>query len=76
MAERRMKVLLPVALLAGGAAIVALLFLLRPTAETRPPAVIAPMVEVQTLAPEPVRFTVRTQGTVVPRTESELIPQV
>lgn len=37
---------------------------------------IAAAVRVQEIKPEPIQLTVRSQGTVVPSTESELIPEV
>ena len=50
-------------------------------ASSEPPAsqsavVPIPLVRIITVAPETVRLNVNTYGTVVPRTESELIPQV
>ena len=44
--------------------------------ESRAPEVLAPLVRVVEAVPEVYSFTVRAQGTVVPRTESDLIPQV
>jgi RND family efflux transporter MFP subunit len=41
-----------------------------------PPNVEAPLVRTVRVEPQPVQFTVRAHGTVVPRTESELVPQV
>ncbi len=71
-----MKVLIPIGLLAVGGVVVALLFVLAPKPEIQPPGIIAPFVHVQPISAEPVKLTVVTQGTVVPRTESELVPQV
>jgi len=74
--RRRLKLLVPVALLGLGALGVATLFVLRPRIEPAPPKTIAPLVRVQAVQPEPIRFSVRAHGTVAPRTESDLIPQV
>ena len=43
---------------------------------SEPVAVLAPLVEVIEVTPQPYEFTVRAQGTVVPRTQSDLIPQI
>jgi RND family efflux transporter MFP subunit len=67
---------LPLGILAAGAAAVVVLLATRPRVEPDPPEVAAPLVRVTSVAPEPHRFVVRTQGTVEPRTESELVPQV
>jgi RND family efflux transporter MFP subunit len=45
-----------------------------PEAEPTPPA--APLVRVLDVAPGPLRLTVRAHGTVEPRTESDLVPEV
>ena len=72
----KLDVLLPFALLAAGALGVTLLFGLRPAPESVQPEEIAPLIRVQTMTREPVRFVVRTQGAVAPRSESALVPQV
>ena len=48
----------------------------RPRVEPAPPNVEAPLVRVVRVEPRLVQFTVRAHGTVAPRTESELVPQV
>jgi RND family efflux transporter MFP subunit len=70
------KVWLPLAILAAGAVGVAALYLTRPRVEAAPPDVEAPLVRTVRVEPQSVQFTVRAYGTVVPRTESELVPQV
>jgi RND family efflux transporter MFP subunit len=52
------------------------LVLTRPRVEPVPPNVEAPLVRTVRVEPRPVQFTVRAHGTVAPRTESELVPQV
>lgn len=47
-----------------------------PELEPEAPAPIAPTVRVMTVQPESVQLLVHSQGTVQPRTESELIPEV
>ncbi len=70
------KIWLPIAILGAGALGVALLFLTRPTVEPRPPRVVDPLVRVETVAPRTVRYAVEANGTVLPRTQSDLVPQV
>jgi len=70
------KVWLPLAILAAGAVGVAVLMLTSPRIEPAAPDVEAPLVRTVRVEPRPVQFTVRAHGTVVPRTESELVPQV
>lgn len=70
------KVWLPLALLAAGALGVVLLVQTRPRAEPRPPQLTTPLVRAVRVAPQPVRYEVSAQGTVVPRTQSDLVPQV
>lgn len=76
MSPRTRKILLPFGILVLGALGVALQLSLRSTPEETTPEVLAPLVHVTSAAPVPYTFTVKAQGTVVPRTESELVPQV
>ena len=69
-------VLVVVLILAVGAAGVALLVSLRPTIEAKPPLVKPPRVRVEYVEPQELELRVRTHGTVMPRSESSLIPQV
>ena len=70
------KTILPilVLVLAIGAAIFA--FVARPRAKSQLRRVPAPLVRVVTARPQNVEITVRTQGTVRPRTEIDLVAQV
>jgi RND family efflux transporter MFP subunit len=70
------RVWLPFAILGIGILGVAALVATRPRVEPAPPRIEAPLLRVVQVEPQPVQFTVRTQGTVMPRTESELVPQV
>tara|TARA_Y100001949_G_scaffold63940_2_gene54144 strand:- start:1993 stop:3138 length:1146 start_codon:yes stop_codon:yes gene_type:complete len=49
---------------------------LRPDAPTRPPIVIIPQVRVVEVELTEVTLTVKSQGTVEPRTQSQLVPEV
>lgn len=73
---RPAKVFAPIGILIAAGAGVAVLVATRPQVDPKPPEVAPPLVRVLRAEPEPVRFSVRTQGTVVPRTESELVAQV
>ena len=66
----------PLAALGVGFAVFTLLMATRPALETRPPAALAPLVRVVAVEVQDVQLSVRTHGTVAPRTESELIPEV
>jgi RND family efflux transporter MFP subunit len=70
------RVWLPFAILGVGVLGVAALVTTRPRVEPATPTVEAPLLRAVQVEPRPVRFTVRTHGTVMPRTESELVPQV
>ncbi len=66
----------PVAVLAGGLAVSVLLIATGPKVEPRAPDVVPPLVRVLTVSHETVQLRVSAHGTVVPRTESELVPEV
>jgi len=72
----RKKALVPLAILAAGAIAVGIVVATRPSVEAGPALVNAPLVSVIEVQPRDLQFSVHTQGTVVPRTESDLIPQV
>lgn len=76
MSRRILQIVLPMVVLAVGVGVAALLLYSRAPIEQvdRTPA--APRVSVLEVGPESVRLSVETHGTVAPRTESELIPQV
>ena len=69
-------VLIPIAILGLGIVIVYFLWLTRPQATPSPVEVVLPLIRVQTLSPRALQLFVDAQGTVAPRTESELKPQV
>ncbi|MCH2185121.1 efflux RND transporter periplasmic adaptor subunit [Myxococcota bacterium] len=64
------------AVLAVGAAGVFAILAMRPSAEARPQVKRPPLVEVMSVEPGPYEFMVRAHGTVVPRREGDLVPQV
>lgn len=72
----RPRSLAPLFVLLGGFAVAALLIATGPRVEPRPPVVEAPLVRVLTASPETIQLSVSTHGTVAPRSESELIPEV
>ncbi|MEE2636007.1 MAG: efflux RND transporter periplasmic adaptor subunit [Acidobacteriota bacterium] len=73
---RLLKGLLPVVVvgLAVGAAY--LMYVNRPPVETQAPVIEPPSVRVQTVAFEQIALTVASQGTVQPRTTSQLVPEI
>jgi RND family efflux transporter MFP subunit len=70
------KVWLPFAVLAGSLVLVAAVIATRPMPPTEEVAVLLPVVRVTTAVPGSHRFVVRAQGTVMPRTESDLVAQL
>ena len=73
---RGSRTLLPLAILAVGAALSALLLITRPRVEPQPAESMAPLVRVTEAEPRSLVLLVRGHGTVVPRSESDLVPQV
>lgn len=74
--KRYPKVLLPVLVLTIGLLIGGGMVLARPSVATRTPSNPTPMVHVLHAKPESVHLKIRSQGTVAPRTESDLIAEV
>jgi RND family efflux transporter MFP subunit len=73
---RILKILLPVVLIVAGALIAMALVQHRKAPERVPAEVVRPLVRAQTVEPRELRMSVRSQGTVSPRTESALVPEV
>jgi len=71
----RAKILAPIAVLAVAAAAVAALNQLRPAAEPKVPERVAPLVGVIRATPSTAKLAVTAQGTVEPRTESDLVTE-
>ncbi|NNL65700.1 MAG: hypothetical protein HKP30_05615, partial [Myxococcales bacterium] len=74
--KNRARILVPIVILAVGVLAIRGLQQMQPEIEARPPEAVAPLVRVVVAQPSDVTVHVRTQGTVVPRTESDLVPQV
>ena len=70
--NRWVKIVLPLAIVAGSVLFLVFMVRSRPVVESRPPAVPPPIVRVTTATLDTVRLTVRSQGAVIPRTESAL----
>jgi RND family efflux transporter MFP subunit len=71
-----LRALVPIALIVAGLLVAVLLVATGPEVVPRPPEVAAPRVRVQTVKPQSVRMVVTANGTVVPRTQSDLVPEV
>ena len=71
-----MKILFPVGILALGALGVVIMAVLRPVPEARPQEPVAPLVRTIRVTPQAVQFIVAAQGTIMPRRQSDLVPQV
>ena len=70
------KFLLPIGLVIGGIGLAAAIIATGPTLEQLPPPPNEPVVRTWEAHTETVRMSSFTHGSVVPRTESELIPEV
>ncbi|MCR9093181.1 MAG: efflux RND transporter periplasmic adaptor subunit [bacterium] len=66
----------PLLIIGAAVLVVALLVRVQRSPEDRPQQNAAPLVRTVVAEPTEVRFTVQANGSVTPRTESELIPQV
>lgn len=72
----RLKVVLPLVVLGLGILGATGVVVLSPEVAVRPPAVQPPLVRVVRAKTEDLQLRVRTQGTVEPRTETDVIPEV
>ncbi|MCY3963587.1 MAG: efflux RND transporter periplasmic adaptor subunit [Acidobacteria bacterium] len=70
------KKLLPLLVLAAAAAVVVVLLRTRPVVETAPREIAPPPVRVVAVQPTSVELRVRSQGSVVPVTEADLVSEV
>ncbi len=70
------RIFTPILILLVGFGIAAAIIVTGPELQQQPPPDNAPLVRTWVAAPETVRMTTVTHGTVLPRTESELIPEV
>ena len=67
---------LPIVIIAAAAAVMILMIRLKPEVQKQEIVSPPPLVRVMEVVPGPHRFIVRSQGTVSPRTESQLVPEV
>jgi RND family efflux transporter MFP subunit len=74
--EKRLKIVLPIAILIVGIAITMVMVKSRGPVQTRPPREYAPLVRVVTATASTHTFTVTTNGTVKPRTSTALVSEV
>jgi RND family efflux transporter MFP subunit len=74
--ESKLKVILPFGILIVGAVIAMVMVKSRSPVEMRPTTEFAPLVRVIEVQPEETTMVVKTQGTVKPRTEGELVAEV
>jgi RND family efflux transporter MFP subunit len=74
--QPHMKVLVPIAILGLGLLAVLAVKMMQSSVESKPAQASARLVSVIEAQPRDIQFSVFAQGTVVPRTESDLIPQV
>ena len=71
-----LKVLLPLVIVAGAVLGMLLMIWSRPPVETLTPVIARPGVRVHEVALQDAPLTVTSQGTVQPRTESQLVPEI
>lgn len=76
MSDRKLKVVLPIAILALAVIVMMVMIKSRPAVPTRPRREFSPIVRTLTAEPRRHRIVIRTQGTVKPRTESTLVAEV
>ena len=74
--SRTLKIVLPLALVTVAALLAAGMVALKPDVETRVAAPKPPLVRAADVRLGDVPLVVRSQGTVRPRTESQLVPEV
>ncbi len=70
--KKWVKVFLPAAIILGSLLILSIMIRNRPVAENKPPVVSPPLVRVTAATLDTVQILVRSQGAVMPRTESTL----
>jgi RND family efflux transporter MFP subunit len=70
------RFLMPAVIVIAGFGLATVIIATGPELEQKPPPSSAPLVRIWQAAPQTVQMTALTHGTVLPRTESELIPEV
>ena len=71
-----LMILLPLLVVGGGGLVAYKMIEARPVPEKKAPELVRPLVRVIEAKPSAVRLTVRAEGVVAPRTESQLAPEV
>jgi RND family efflux transporter MFP subunit len=74
--DTKKKIFLPLGILVIGAVLTFVMVKSRRAPDTRPPQDSAPLVQTLTVAPQAHQFSVKTHGSVAPRTESVLVAEV
>jgi RND family efflux transporter MFP subunit len=74
--EKRLKIILPIAILIVGVVATMAIIKSRRPVPTQPPQDFAPFVRVVEVRPETRQLTVHTNGTVAPRTETTIVAEV
>ena len=74
--KRWFPVILPFVVLAGGVLGALALITTRQDVETRAPEILPPLVQAVEVLPQTLQLWVSSQGTVMPRTETVLVPEV
>ena len=72
----RIRSLLPVVIVITALVTAIGMIMARPEPETRPPEAVVPLIRYTTVEPRSGPVVVRSQGTVLPRTETTLVPEV
>jgi RND family efflux transporter MFP subunit len=70
------RYLFPIAIIAGGFGLAGVLLATGPTLASKPAEILAPLVRVNTITLQQVQLGTDTHGSVSPRTESEVVPEV
>lgn len=76
MSEKKLKIILPIAILTVGILAAIVMIKSKAPVPTRPQREYAPLVRVTEVQPTSRKLTVTTQGTVKPRTETSLVSEV
>jgi RND family efflux transporter MFP subunit len=74
--NRPSKIFLPVVIFTLGLLAAVAIVLARPESESRPQPQVVPLIRAVEVETQDVQLVVRTQGTVEPRTEIDIVPQV
>ena len=70
------RFIVPIVILVAGIGLAGVIISTGPKLEPKPPHSNAPLVRTWEASPQTVRMTSITHGTVLPRTESDLVPEV